>query len=240
MVSSSDSLEWRLSTKEARVLGSLIEKAISTPEYYPLSINALVNACNQKSNRDPFLNLPEDEVRQALHTLGDKGLVNVAPSGGRVAKYEHRLPEVLNLGRREEALLCVLLLRGAQTPGELRSRSERLFAFEDVGDVQSGLERLMRREPALVAVLARQPGMKEARYVHLFSAEPVVEHGAVSVARTVPESSTSAPENGSVESLAAQVEALRGEVEELRQQLNELSMKLSTLDAATGQGNNSL
>jgi uncharacterized protein YceH (UPF0502 family) len=164
-------MDWKLNAIEARVLGSLIEKAVSTPEYYPLSLNALVNACNQKSNRDPFLTLEEDEVRQALHTLGDKRLASGAPSTGRVAKFEHRLPEVFNLGRGEEAILCVLLLRGPQTPGELRARAERLFAFDDVAEVQSALEQLMRREPALATAIPRQPGTKETRYAHLLSGD---------------------------------------------------------------------
>lgn len=226
-----ESIPWKLTPIEARVLGSLIEKAISTPEYYPLSINALVNACNQRSNRDPFLNLAEDEVRQALHTLGDKGLASGAPSSGRVAKHEHRLPEVLNLGRREEALVCVLLLRGAQTPGELRSRSERLFAFEDVADVQSTLERLMRQLPALVAVLPRQPGTKEARYIHLLSgdADSLGLTSVIPVAHREPtEAGSGEPLAARVAMLTAEVETLREEVGELRRQLAEISARLRT------------
>src|SRR5438876_1279752 len=150
---------------EIRVLGSLIEKDITTPDYYPLSLNALVNACNQKNNRDPIMSLDEDRVRDALNTLQEKRLAG--PAGGadsRVTKYEHRLQEVFNFDRREIALLCVLLLRGAQTPGELRGRAERMHRFETLDDVQSGLQRLMEREPPLVAVLSRQPGTKESRY----------------------------------------------------------------------------
>ena len=146
---------------EARVLGSLIEKEISTPEYYPLSLNALVNACNQKNNREPVMRLEEDEVRYALRTLGDRGLTGTARGAdSRVTKYEHHFQEVFNFTRGETAVLCEMLLRGPQTPGELRNRVERLYRFEEVSDVLSVLQRLMQREPALVAALARQPGAR--------------------------------------------------------------------------------
>jgi uncharacterized protein len=166
---------------QARVVGSLIEKEIATPENYPLSLNALVNACNQKSSRDPVLELSEDEVRQALHTLEDLDLVSTAHDA-RVPKYEHRIRTVLNLRRDETAVLCLLLLRGPQTSGELRGRSERLFAFDDIAAVQSTLDRLASREVGpvastastgpLVALLPRQPGSREARYPHLLSGVP--------------------------------------------------------------------
>lgn len=161
-----------LNAVEVRVLGSLIEKDITTPEYYPLSLNALVNACNQRSNRDPVMTLSEDEVRRGLRSLQDLELA--APVSGtesRVSKYEHRLQEVFNFTRAETAVLCVLLLRGAQTPGELRTRCERAHRFEDLTDVQSALQRLLQREPPLVKMLPRQPGEKEARYVHLLAGE---------------------------------------------------------------------
>lgn len=161
-----------LTDVEVRVLAALIEKDVTTPDYYPLSLNALVNACNQKNNRDPVMNLDEDAVRQALHGLQEKRLAG--PAGGadsRVTKYEHRLQEVFNFDRREIAVLCVLLLRGPQTPGELRGRTERMHKFGDLDEVQSALQRLAEREPPLVKVLPRQPGTKEARYVHLFSAD---------------------------------------------------------------------
>jgi uncharacterized protein len=154
---------------EARVLGSLIEKDITTPDYYPLSLNALINACNQKSSREPVMNLDEDAVRLALHNLGNKGLAGPTSSAdSRVTKYEHRMQEVFNFNRAETAVVCVLLLRGAQTPGELRGRTERLHRFEELDEVQSTLQRLMQREPPLVKMLRRQPGTKEARYMHLF------------------------------------------------------------------------
>jgi uncharacterized protein YceH (UPF0502 family) len=165
-----------LNEVEARVLGALLEKEITTPDYYPLSLNALINACNQKSNRDPVMNLEESSVRNALRVLDDNSLArSVSAADSRVTKYEHRLQEAFNFDRREAAIFCELLVRGPQTPGELRSRAERMHHFDDLGEVQSALQRLMNREPALVKVLARQPGTKESRYVHLLSgdAEPV-------------------------------------------------------------------
>src|ERR1700724_1113620 len=161
-----------LSEIEARVLGSVIEKGLTTPAYYPLSLNALVNACNQKSNRDPFMNVDEDAVREALRSLNKKELAGPADDMvGRVTKYEHRLQEAFNFTRHETAILCELLLRGPQTPGELRSRADRMHKFDDLGIVQSTLQRVMEREPPLVKVLPRQPGTKEARYVHLLSGD---------------------------------------------------------------------
>ena len=150
-----------LNEAEVRVLGSLVEKDITTPDYYPLSINAVVNACNQKSNRDPVMNLNEEAVRQALHSLNEKGLAGTASNAdSRVPKYEHRMQEAFNFTRRETAVLCVLMLRGPQTPGELRGRTERMHRFEDLTDVQSTLQKLMTREEPLVKVLPRQPGTK--------------------------------------------------------------------------------
>jgi uncharacterized protein YceH (UPF0502 family) len=158
----------------ARVLGALLEKEITTPEYYPLSLNALVNACNQKSNRDPVLNLQDDSVRAALRVLQDHSLVrSVSAADSRVTKYEHRLQDAFNFDRREAAIICELLLRGPQTLGELRSRAERMHHFDELGEVQSTVQRLMSREPALVKVLPRQPGTKESRYAHLLSGDVV-------------------------------------------------------------------
>jgi uncharacterized protein len=160
-----------LSDVEARVLGCLVEKEITTPEYYPLSLNALVHACNQKSNRDPLMNLEEDLVRGALRALGEQMLARSASGDSRVAKYEHRLADTFNFTRPEAAVLCELLLRGPQTPGELRSRAERMHPFEDLSVVHSTLKHLMEREPPLVKLLPRQAGMKEARYAHLLSGD---------------------------------------------------------------------
>src|SRR5438045_1604566 len=157
---------------EARVLGALLEKETTTPDYYPLSLNALVNACNQRSNREPVMNLDEAAVRGALETLQQKALAGPARGAdSRVTKYEHRLQEIFNFDRREAAILCVLLLRGPQTPGELRGRTERMYRFEDLDQVQSGLQQLMRRESPLVKMLPRQPGTKEARYAHLLAGD---------------------------------------------------------------------
>jgi uncharacterized protein len=177
-----------LSDIETRVLGSLIEKDLTTPEYYPLSLNALVHACNQKSNRDPVMNLDEDAVQQALRSLNQKKLAGPADNmESRTRKFEHLLQEAYNFTRHEIAILCELLLRGPQTPGELRSRADRMHSFEDLGIVQSTLQRLMKREPPLVKVLRRVPGTKEARYAHLLSGdvdawepEPASESGVTS------------------------------------------------------------
>ena len=158
---------------ECRILGSLIEKDITTPDYYPLSLNALVNACNQKNNRDPVMTLDEAVVREALSTLQEKRMAGPASGAdSRVAKFEHRLQEVFNFDRREVAIVCVLLLRGPQTPGELRGRTDRMYHFDGLDDVVSTLDRLAQREPPLVCLLPRQPGTKESRYMHLFSGQP--------------------------------------------------------------------
>jgi uncharacterized protein YceH (UPF0502 family) len=212
--------ELNLSEVEARVLGSLIEKDITTPDYYPLSLNALVNACNQKNNRDPVMTLDENSVRQALASLQERRMAG--PAGGadsRVAKYEHRLQEVFNFERRETALICVLLLRGAQTPGELRGRCERMYRFETLDDVQAGLQRLMERVPPLARVLARQPGTKESRYMHLFSGDAGVpeESDPVILQRAV----RRVEEGSRLSMLEGQVESLKQEVTELKRQLAE-------------------
>jgi uncharacterized protein len=162
-------MDWQLDPAEARVLGSLLEKEIATPEYYPLSLNALVNACNQKSNREPVVSYDEDTVEAALAGLREKGLAVRITGDSRVPKHAQRFTEVLNLGRREAALVCVLLLRGPQTPGELRGRSERLYSFDDIESIESALNRLA--EPGLVKKLPRQPGTRESRYAHLLSGD---------------------------------------------------------------------
>ena len=167
-----------LTEVEVRVLGALVEKETTTPEYYPLSLNALVNACNQKSNREPVTALDEETVRKALRSLTDRVMVRSASGDSRVAKYEHRLNELYNFHRHEIAVLCVLMLRGPQTPGELRTRAERMYAFEDLDAVHAALNLLMRREQALVKVLPRQPGTKESRYMHLLSGDiALADHG---------------------------------------------------------------
>ena len=200
-----------LNEVEVRVLGALVEKEITTPEYYPLSLNALVNACNQKSNREPVMQLTEDTVRDALLSLQEKRLAGPASGAdSRVTKYEHRL-ESFNFSRREIAVLCVLLLRGPQTPGELRGRTERMYRFEGLEQVQSALHQLMEREPPLATMLARQPGTKEARYAHLLGGP--VESIAVSFG-AVPLS-----EDGDrVSQLEEQVRGLQSEIDALKEQ----------------------
>lgn len=211
-----------LSATEARVLGSLIEKEITTPEYYPLSLNALVNACNQKNNREPVMNLDEDTVREALHGLERQNLAGPARGAeGRVTKYEHRMQEVFNFTRGEIAVMCVLLLRGPQTPGELRGRTERMYSFSELSDVLSVLQRLSQREPPLVKILPRQPGTKEARYAHLLSGE--VEGTVVSSAAAAVESS---PSSSVTDERVAQLEF---EVAELRREVNDLKEQLGRL-----------
>jgi hypothetical protein len=207
-----------LNEVEARVLGSLVEKDVTTPDYYPLSLNALVNASNQKNNRDPVMTLDEDTVRQALDTLQAKRLAG--PTSGadsRVTKYEHRLQEVFNFTRGETAILCVLLLRGPQTPGELRGRTERMHRFEDLTEVQSSLQRLMQRDPALVRVLARQPGTKESRYKHLLAGDA---EDAPDVARAATPASVSGdlPDVDRITRLEEELADVRTEVADIKQQ----------------------
>jgi hypothetical protein len=205
-----------LSEIETRVLGSLVEKELTTPEYYPLSLNALVNACNQKSNRDPAMTLDEDSVREALRTLDKKGLAGPADNMvSRVSKYEHRLGEAYNFSRHETAVLAELLLRGPQTPGELRSRADRMHKFDDLGIVLTTLRKLIEREPPIVKLLPRQPGTKEARYAHLLSGD-VVMTAAEPSAEVVVTSVASTGER--VVRLEEQVESLQQEIADLKQQ----------------------
>lgn len=210
---------------ETRVLGALIEKDVTTPDYYPLSLNALINACNQKNNRDPVMNLDEEAVRQALDTLQEKRLAGPTSSAdSRVTKYEHRSQEVFNFTRGETAVLCVLLLRGPQTPGELRGRTERMHRFEDLTEVQSTLQRLMQRDPPLARVLPRQPGTKESRYKHLLAGDVEdVELSEVSVAR--------APSPASVHGNVADAERLKrleDELADLRREVADVKQQLAT------------
>jgi hypothetical protein len=204
-----------LSDIEVRVLGALIEKDITTPDYYPLSLNALVNACNQKNNREPVMTLDEDSVSHALGTLQEKRLAGPASGAdSRVTKYEHRLQEVFNFDRREIAVLCVLLLRGPQTPGELRGRTERMYRFEALEDVTSTLDRLNQRQPPLAAVLPRQPGTKESRYMQLFSGDaPPAEEFHPRLA------TSSVHGEDRVSRLESEVAELKREVAEMREQL---------------------
>lgn len=219
------------------MLGALMEKEIATPEGYPLSLNALVNACNQRSSRDPVMELTEEEVRQALHILEDMGLTAVVRDS-RVAKYEHRIRTVLNLRRDETAVLCLLFLRGPQTPGELRSRADRLYSFDDLEAVQSTLERLASRGPGsaseasggapstgpLVVVLPRQPGSREARWAHLLGG-PVEAAVRESGQPSRREAGDSEQTYGT--STAARLAALEAEVTVLRDAVAALEARLS-------------
>ncbi len=208
---------------ETRILGALIEKDITTPDYYPMSLNALVNACNQKNNRDPVMTLDESSVREALSTLQEKRLAGPASGAdSRVTKFEHRLQEVFNFDRREVAVICVLLLRGPQTPGELRSRTDRMYRFEALEDVVSTLDRLAQREPPLARILPRQPGTKESRYTHLFSGEPAEATETNYVERAL------LPATPATNSTANRITALEEEVSRLRAELTEVQQQLAT------------
>ena len=211
------SMDIKLTETEVRVLGSLIEKDITTPEYYPLSLNALVNACNQKTNRDPVMQLDEDAVRDALEGLQQQRMAGPARGAdSRITKYEQRLQEVFNFTRPEIAVLCILLLRGPQTPGELRGRTERMFHFEALDDVQSALQKLMQREPPLAKVLPRQPGTKESRYAHLFAGDVVEAETAVQASGAAERNSADAQR---IARLEEEVAELRREVGDVKDQL---------------------
>ena len=192
---------FELNPVEARVLGCLIEKEINTPEYYPLSLNATLNACNQKSSREPVMELVESDVRTALFELSQMGLVRTI-ADARVSKFEHRVRDVLNLRRDEVAVLCLLLLRGPQTSAELRGRAERMYSFDDNAAVLTTLERLSAQEEPLVVLLQRQPGAREARWSHLLS-------GAVSEAAIASALPYDKPSEGTTERIAALEELVR-------------------------------
>ena len=176
----------QLDPPSLRVLGALMEKEMTTPDLYPLTINALIAASNQRSSRDPVMDLTEDEVRTALHVLQDLELAVPARDSGRAARYEHRIRTVLNLRRDETAVLCLLLLRGPQTPGELRSRSDRMHTFDELASVQATLERLAAREAPLTAALPRSPGSREVRWMHLLGAPVATPTGAPETQRDQP------------------------------------------------------
>ncbi len=217
-----------LTDTEARALGTLIEKDMATPKYYPLTLNALVSACNQKTNRHPVVDYDSDVVARAIEGLQGERLAAVLTGcGHRVPKYKHWAWETLVLGRREMAVLCVLLLRGAQTPGEIKERTQRMFAFDDMASVEGCLGRLMEREPTpFAAELPRRPGTRETRYVHLLCGEPSAEAisdwsseafaaGEGREAR----SPHAAVDDTRVASLEARVEELENQVAVLRDEL---------------------
>jgi len=208
-----------LTDAEIRILGSLVEKQITTPEYYPLTLNALTLACNQKNNRHPVTAYKEDQVAHALETLREKNLTYVFyGSTSRVPKYKHVVPEVLRLNHAEVALMCVLMLRGAQTPGELRSNGARLHEFTGLEEIEETLNGLITRDEPLVVRLPRQPGQKEVRFVHLLAGDVDVE-AYVEAERSAPAPRRSS--NEQVEKLEQKVEALSNEVDSLKKQFED-------------------
>ena len=205
---------------EVRVLGSLIEKELTTPEYYPLSLNSLTNACNQKSNRDPAMSLTEEEVVRALDSLRFKQLAVLSADGGRVPKYRHLLAEKSGLMPAELAIICELLVRGPQTVGELRTRGERMYPFGDLAAVEEVLQELLVRETPLITLLPRQPGRKEGRYAQLYSGIPESSDES-SEARPEPARQRVMAENERIAKLEAEVALLHEEVAELRRLMEE-------------------
>lgn len=215
-------METILSDIEVRVLGSLVEKQVTTPEYYPLTLNSLTLACNQKNNRNPVTALSEDVVAQALESLREKNLAYVYyGSTSRVPKYKHVLTEVLHLSQPELALMCVLMLKGTLTVGELRGSGSRLYEFSGLEEVDETLSKLMAREPEpLVARLPRQPGQKETRFAHLLSGEVTPEQIAESE-HTLRAAPTKRNETEKIRELEQTVEALRAEVKALQEQFEQ-------------------
>ena len=207
-----------LTVTEARVVGSLVEKQLTTPEYYPLTLNALTAACNQKSNRDPVMSLGETELMSAIDSLRDKNLVYLYyGTGSRTVKYKHMVPSVYDLDEAGVAIVAVLLLRGPQTIGELRERTGRLHEFGGLDEVQQALDELTRRDEAIVVKLERQPGQKEARYAHLLSGE-VAQEAIAAKPRAVASGGAS---NEQIEKLESEVESLRNELADFRATFDE-------------------
>lgn len=211
-----------LNEPEVRVLGALVEKQVTTPEYYPLTLNALVQACNQKNNRNPVVGFDEEIVTQTLESLRGKNLVYVFyGSTSRVPKYKHMMAEIFDLSPQELALMCILMLRGPQTPGELRGRTERLYDFSGLEEVEETLTLLSNKDPEpLVSKLPRHPGQKEVRYVHLLSGEISADYESVSAGAEAEHLSKLAKSNRTKE-LEQEVEALRDEVDKLRKEFEE-------------------
>lgn len=216
-----------LNAAEVRVLGSLIEKQLSTPDYYPLSLNALVNACNQLSNREPVVSYDEDTVLKTLDNLRKKGLARIITGPDmRVPKYAHSVEEFFNLALQETAILCVLMLRGIQTVGEIRGRSGRLYEFSDLSEVELTLQGLIERQPQpLVAKLARQPGTKESRYSHLLSGVVEVEQKSIEIKHQEISSSQIHLSENQRNEQNERIEKLENELAELRKQMAEINQQ---------------
>ena len=215
-----------LSAEEVRVLGALVEKSSTTPDYYPMTLNALVAACNQKSSRDPVVSYNEETVMTALDSLREKGLSRVITSseGGRVPRYRHVFREAYSLSLAQAGALCVLMLRGPQTVGEIRGRSNRIYDFASLAEVQDTLDELGKLQPRpLAARLARQAGTKEPRYAHLFSGEPAEWEGAEFAAEEQAEAGVS---HGAASGTQSRLEKLESEVENLRAEVEELKHAL--------------
>ncbi len=209
-----------LTPVEVRVLGSLIEKEITTPEYYPLSLNALTNACNQISNRDPVVAFEEKTVARALESLREKKLAWMVTGVSRVPKYEHRFTEAFRLAEQEVAVVCVLMLRGPQTVGEIRGRSGRLYEFKELEEVELTLRSLLEAQPPLVLRLPRQPGTKESRYAHLLAGEVQIEEREVPP-RLEPATLEVRQENERLTKIEGEVAQIRSDMEDLREQFLE-------------------
>jgi len=209
-----------LTPVEVRVLGSLIEKELTTPEYYPLTLNALVNACNQISNRDPVVSFDEKTVARGLEGLREKKLAWMVTGVGRVPKYEHRFTDALQLAAQEVAVICVLMLRGPQTVGEIRGRTARLYEFKELEEVELTLQALLAAQPPLVMKLPRQPGTKESRYAHLLAGEVHIEEREVET-RVEPAIREVRQENERLAMLEGEVAHLRSDLAELKQQFLE-------------------
>ena len=205
---------------ETRVVGALVEKQLTTPEYYPLTLNALVAACNQKNNREPVMTLTEVEVTNALEHLRDRNIVYVFyGSNARVPKYKHMLPSVFELEPAEVAIIAVLLLRGSQTLGELRERTGRMHEFSGLGEVQETLDSLARRDEPLVVKLERAPGQKEARFTHLLSGE--IDMEKIAATTSTPQPRSTAQSAGKVEQWEQQIAELKSEITSLKERFDE-------------------
>ncbi|MGD1006911.1 MAG: YceH family protein [Ignavibacteriaceae bacterium] len=210
-----------LSAIEIRIIGSLIEKELTTPEYYPLTLNALKNACNQKNNRNPVVSFDENLIEPVLNKLRDKSLARrVTGSDIRVPRYKQGFTEELNLQPDETAVICELMLRGPQTPGELKGRASRMFNFDSLSQVDEVLQRLLNREQPMVIKLPRQSGMKESRYAHLLSGEPEINNPEIR------ENEIAAAEDDRITKLEEQVLTLRNDFEELKNQFENFRAQL--------------